>query len=62
MWTTATFDITFNLNDISASSDPTSTVSTKEVTYGEEYGELPTPVMTGYTFEGWFTAASEEKC
>ena len=25
------------------------------VTCGDEYGELPVPTRTGYTFEGWFT-------
>ena len=28
-----------------------------EVEYGEEIGELPSPVRTGYMFEGWFTSA-----
>lgn len=27
----------------------------KTVTYGEPYGELPTPVRSGYAFLGWFT-------
>ena len=27
------------------------------MTYDAAVGELPTPVRTGYTFEGWFTAA-----
>ena len=26
----------------------------KEVTFDQPYGELPTPVREGYTFEGWF--------
>ena len=35
------------------------TVSTesKTVTSGEAYGDLPTPVRSGYTFLGWFTAS-----
>ena len=43
------FTITFNPNG--------GTVSTtsKEVTYGEKYGTLPTPTRTGYTFEGWYS-------
>ena len=34
------------------------TISTasKEVTYGDTYGELPLPVRGGYDFDGWFTA------
>jgi len=32
-------------------------VPTQVVTYGETYGELPTPVRSGYAFKGWFTAA-----
>ena len=28
--------------------------TTKEVTYGSTYGELPTPTMEGYTFKGWY--------
>ena len=34
--------------------DNEETIGTKEVTYGEKYGELPTPTKEGYTFEGWF--------
>ncbi len=30
-----------------------------EVTYNYIYSGLPTPTRTGYTFAGWFTAASE---
>ena len=26
-----------------------------EVTYNEEYGDLPEPSRTGFTFDGWFT-------
>lgn len=28
---------------------------TKAVTYKQQYGKLPTPSRTGYTFDGWFT-------
>ncbi|MCD8026381.1 MAG: InlB B-repeat-containing protein [Clostridiales bacterium] len=31
--------------------------STATVTYGEEYGTLPTPTRTDYAFGGWFTEA-----
>ncbi len=30
----------------------------KTVTYYDKYGDLPTPARTGYTFAGWYTAAS----
>ncbi len=29
-----------------------------EVLYGGVYGQLPTPTRTGYTFDGWYTAAT----
>ena len=29
----------------------------KTVTLGSPYGELPTPIRTGYTFKGWYTSA-----
>jgi len=32
-----------------------SPTKTKTVTYEESYGDLPTPVRTGWTFDGWFT-------
>ena len=28
------------------------------VTFGQEYGELPTPIKTGYEFDGWYTAVT----
>ena len=33
---------------------------TKEVTYGVEYGTLPTIQKTGYTFNGWYTKESND--
>ena len=33
-------------------------VASKFVMIGDEYGDLPTPTRTGYTFSGWYTAAS----
>lgn len=32
-------------------------VDSRYVTYDSTYGELPTPTRTGYSFDGWFTAA-----
>jgi len=34
---------------------------TKNVTYGEAYGDLPTLVREGYTFKGWYTARTGGK-
>ena len=31
----------------------TGLTATKQVTYGHEYGNLPTPTRNGYTFKGW---------
>lgn len=32
--------------------------ASKQVTFGQPYGELPTTARTGFTFDGWFTAAT----
>jgi len=50
--TPSTHTVTFDANG--GSVNPTS----KEVTYGSTYGELPIPTRTGYTFNGWYTQAS----
>ena len=44
--------ITFNANGGSCST------ASKQVTAGQAYGTLPTPTRTGYTFNGWYTAAT----
>ena len=51
-WTPNTYAVTFNANGGTVS--PT----TKTVTFDATYGTLPTPTRNGYTFDGWFTAAS----
>ena len=51
-WTANTYTVTFNANGGSVST------ANKTVTYNSTYGTLPTPTRTGYTFKGWFTAAS----
>ena len=43
-----------NKNPNGGSVNPTS----KTVTYDSTYGDLPTPSAAGYTFVGWFTAAT----
>ena len=51
-WTAKTYTVTFNANAGSVST------TSKSVTYNSTYGTLPTPTRTGYTFKGWYTAAS----
>lgn len=51
-WKVNNYTLTFNPNGGSVS--PTS----KSVAYGSQYGTLPTPTRTGYTFTGWYTAAT----
>lgn len=52
-FTPSTFTVTYNVNGGNALS-----TTTKTVTYGSTYGTLATPTRTGYTFDGWYTAAS----
>ena len=52
VWSPTTYTVSFNANGGSVS--PTS----KTVSKGSTYGTLPTPTRTGYTFTGWYTAAS----
>ena len=51
-WAANTYTVTFNAS--SGSVD----IASKSVTYDSAYGDLPTPTRTGYTFKGWYTAAS----
>ena len=46
------YTLTFNANG------GTTSTASKSVTYNTTYGTLPTPTRTGYTFNGWYTAAS----
>ena len=50
-WTANTYTVTFDGNG-------GSTPSSQSVTYGSTYGTLPSSTRTGYTFAGWWTAAS----
>lgn len=52
-WTAATYTLSFNPGD-GATVDPVQ----KVITYGQPYGDLPVPVKDGYTFSGWYTAAT----
>ncbi len=47
-WTPNTYTVTYNAG-AKATVSPTS----KTVTYGQTYGNLPTPEKSGYTFKGW---------
>ena len=49
---TNTYTLTYNANG------GTVTPASKSVTYGQAYGNLPTPSRKGHTFNGWFTAPS----
>ena len=51
-WVAKTYTVTFNANGGAVSP------SSKSVTHASPYGDLPTPMRTGYTFAGWYTAES----
>ena len=56
-WIANTYIVTFDANR--STFDGTVTPTSKEVTYGETYGELATVTeIPGYTFEGWYTTDS----
>ncbi|OKZ74472.1 MAG: hypothetical protein BHW00_04525 [Clostridium sp. 26_22] len=52
-WTANKYTITFNPGQ-----GNTSTTS-KEVTYDQNYGNLPTPTRDGYTFDGWYNGTTK---
>ena len=52
-WTANKYTLTYNGNDGSVVGS-----TSKEVTYNSAYGDLSTASYTGYTFNGWWTAAS----
>ena len=47
-WTANTYTVTLDANN------GTVTPTSIEVTYNNNYGTLPTPTRTGYTFDGWY--------
>lgn len=53
-WTAGGFTVTFNTNG-----GVNLTENTKTVAYGQPYGALPTPERSGFSFQGWFTAADD---
>ncbi len=52
VWKANEFTVAFDGNGGTASQ------TSKKVSYSGTYGTLPTATRTGYTFNGWFTAAS----
>ena len=56
-WIADTYTVTFD-------STGGSEVITKNVTatYGEQLGDMPVPIRTGYFFRGWYDAPVEGKC
>lgn len=52
-WTPNTYTVSYNIN-YTGGTNP----SSKTVVYGQTYGTLASPTRTGYTFNGWYTAAS----
>ena len=52
VWRANTYTLAYDANG--GNVDPTS----KQITYGASYGDLPTPERTNYSFNGWYTAAS----
>ena len=52
-WISASFTLTFHA--VGGQVNPES----KQVVYGEAFGELPTPTKDGYDFAGWFTMIGE---
>ncbi|WP_167540091.1 InlB B-repeat-containing protein [Bifidobacterium thermophilum] len=53
-WQANSYTVTFDANGGSTS------VTSKTVTEGQPYGELPTPTRVGYTFAGWWEQAWQE--
>ena len=51
-WRINTYTLYFNANGGTVSPE------SRPVTYGSQYGTLPTPTRTGYTFNGWYTESS----
>lgn len=51
-WTANTYQVYFNANGGSVGT------SSKVITYKSTYGTLPTPTMTNYEFQGWYTEIS----
>lgn len=47
------YNVTFDANGGTLQGYGNASTATKQVTYGEAYGNLPVPTREGYTFKGW---------
>lgn len=52
-WTPGMYKVSF---DVNGGKELSSSLSSKMVTFMEEYGTLPVPTRSGYDFTGWFTS------
>ena len=52
LWTAKSYAVSFNANGGICAT------ASKQVTYNAQYGTLPTPSKTGYTFDGWYSSAN----
>ena len=58
-WTANGYTVSFNYNKPTTDGSVTGNSTTsKGVTYNAAYGTLPSPALNGYSFAGWYTAAS----
>lgn len=53
-WTANSYTLSFDANKTGAQVSP----SSKAVTFDSVAGDLPVPTLTAYSFDGWFTAAT----
>lgn len=52
-WTANTYTVTFDATGGSVSQ------TSKKITFGSTYGELPQPTRAGYTFDGWYCVTDQ---
>ena len=55
-WSENSYTVTFDANG-GTFGDPSD--ASKSVTYGQQYGVMPTPAKSGYTLAGWFTNTTD---
>lgn len=56
-WTANDYEVTFDLNDADRVGNAVLVNKTMTATYDTLLGTLPTPTLTGYSFDGWYTEA-----
>lgn len=54
-WQANTYTVTLHVDD----GVELDGVATRSLTYGQPYGELPTPKKNGYVFSGWYTGEKD---